>query len=281
MGLNTLNLIVLQKVNGSKVVMDILITLNQTKGELQDPEMDKVSERLVERLMTAASVILRNEDMAVKFLLQNKFYIGSIINNIKVHKKNDRITKPSIMIIRLLLVNEESVNLFKQQFPGLNGLIKIILGSSMCDFVTCTHLMFSKFQMENKGGKAAKNSDDEGLDDILVKKFYADFKADPENAKQVAVIEALKTKEGFANDEDFIMHLISVGEHFMVVDQAIAVKFQIEIEDGIQVQYGAKAKQIKDQYGAIAAQYRDAGYALMLDEYSDSEEEDDELVAGQ
>ena len=59
----------------------------------------------------------------------------------------------------------------------------MILASPICDFTICTHLMFSKYQLDFKGGKAAKDDEDTGLDDKKVKVFFKKFSADPNNSK--------------------------------------------------------------------------------------------------
>lgn len=95
--------------------------------------------------MVVLSIILRNESGAISFLNQSRAYVGNLANNFREYKKNERVMKPTILVIRLLLVNQESTDLFIKQFKGLDNMIKLLLGSSICDFTICTHLMFSKF----------------------------------------------------------------------------------------------------------------------------------------
>lgn len=90
--------------------------------------------------------------------------------------------------------------------------------------------MFSKYQIETKGGKALKNSDDTGLDDRQVILFYKKFKVNPANKKQVEMIEQLKTKSGITDDQEFVMQLIDEGERFLLIDERVPVDFQIELD---------------------------------------------------
>ena len=98
--------------------------------------------------------------------------------------------------MRLLLCNEQCVTLVKTQFPAIDNLIKMILASPILDFTICTHLMFSKFQLDNQGGKAAKDDEDTGLDDVKVKQFFKKFSADAQNKQQLDVIMSVKTEKG-------------------------------------------------------------------------------------
>lgn len=49
--------------------------------------------------------------------------------------------------------------------------------------------MFSKYQIENSGGKAGKDTDDKGLDDRRFKLFYKKFLINKANQKQVQKIQ--------------------------------------------------------------------------------------------
>ena len=49
-------------------------------------------------------------------LKAKKPYINSLVQNIREHRKELRIIKPTINIIRLLLCSEDSVEMFKEQF---------------------------------------------------------------------------------------------------------------------------------------------------------------------
>ena len=146
---NNVNLYAIEKANGLKIVMDTLVMLNASKQGDTDPQLTQSSTELIEHIMIVLSVILRNESGAISFLNQNRAYVGNLANNFREHKKNEKVMKPTILVIRLLLVNEESVDMFTKQFKGLDSMIKLLLGSSICDFTICTHLMFSKYQIEN------------------------------------------------------------------------------------------------------------------------------------
>ena len=50
-------------------------------------------------------------------------------------------------------------------------------------------------------------------------------------AKQVQMIEQLKTKSGITDDQEFVMQLIDEGERFLLIDEQVPVDFQLEIEN--------------------------------------------------
>ena len=108
--------------------------------------------------------------------------------------------------------------------------------------------MFTKYQLKHKGGKALKNSDDTGLDDRLVKKFYKEFRRDPKNKKQIEMIEKLKSKENIEDDEDFVLSLIEEGEIFNLQDTRVLVDFQIDIDSELKQGYSKAVKEAKDDY---------------------------------
>lgn len=171
-----------------------------------------------------------------------------MVQKIREHRKEFKIIKPTINIIRLLLCNEDCVEMFKEQFQGLDGLIALLLSSQAIDFTICTSLMFTKYQLKHNGGKALKNSEDTGLDDRLVKKFYKEFRRDPKNKKQVDVIEKLKTKEGVEDDEDFVLMLIEEGEIFNLGEDRVLVDFQLQIDSEIKAAYSKAIKEAKDDF---------------------------------
>lgn len=154
----------------------------------------------------------------------------------------------------------------------------MVLSSSLCDFNVCAHLMFSKFQIENKGGKVEKGSDDVLLDDKKFKVWYNNFKNDPKNEKQVETIEQLKEKQGLHTDEAFLLGLIEEGERFNIIDTQVQVDFQIEIDTEQRNQFKEPIQQMKRAFLKLAAN-KDEGAILVPDfhpsniQFSDSDSE--------
>ena len=49
------------------------------------------------------------------------------------------------------------------------------------DAYTCTHLLFSEFQLQNEGGKVNLGSNETGIYDEMVKQFYTRYCVNPDN----------------------------------------------------------------------------------------------------
>ena len=113
-----------------------------------------------------------------------------------------------------------------------------------------------------------------------MKEFFARFKADPENEKQLRIIDQVKQSQGISNDEDFIMHLIQLGEKFVIVDQVINVDFQIELDADLRKEYQPCIAEIKNTVSdltqieerCIVPKRYDSNIDMNLDQESDSEE---------
>lgn len=183
-----------------------------------------------------------------------KPFVTQLVQYVKDHRKDMRIIKPTINIIRLLLCNKECVELFLEQFKGLDGMIALLLSSQGIDFSVCTNLMFIKYQLKHNGGKALKTSDDSGLDDILVKKFYKEFRRDPRNKRQIDVIEKLKSKENIEDDDSFVKNLIEEGEIFNLQEKRILVDFQIDIDSDMKESFAKAIKEARDDFATFKKQ---------------------------
>lgn len=186
-----------------------------------------------------------------------------------------------MMVIRQLLCSQESVKIFLSQFKSVDSLIQLILASSICDLTICTHAMFSKFQLEYKGGKAKKKSNDKGLDDTKVKIFFKKFKANPDNAHQIKILEQLKKDTNCITDEDFVLELIAVGEKFMIVDDGIPIDFQVEFTLEEKQQIASNISKIKSQFSVLQQNRAKNNYLIQdydssIMDSSDSEDDSEQ-----
>ena len=112
---NTENLIIAEKDGHIKKIMDLLLVFNQTRKEL-DEFQESMSKTLLEKMLCAVSVVLRSQSAVAQLLNQNKQYLPALLTHFQTYKKDDRILKPTIMIVRLLLCDEGSVAEFQRQF---------------------------------------------------------------------------------------------------------------------------------------------------------------------
>lgn len=89
----------------------------------EDEDHVESAEELMLCFVETLAIVLRSEANSKLVLIASKQHIEILLQNFRVYKKNIRVIKTTIMVVRLLLCNEECVNLVTSQFKGIEALL--------------------------------------------------------------------------------------------------------------------------------------------------------------